>query len=273
MGKRRNGNWAIAREYSHHKTGYGISVRGRAVRIISDWHDYYDKVLSYGMDSSVIFKRDIREENIVKLPFPLPSGRYMWWRMGVHPAVIGFCGKLYPLVEFHVNYVNRVPSPQTFCYTAEEVRNYVQMYMHKKNVDAYESKPAPRRRVRGDEAAFTRRDIEKFFNEVGRLRDKCGGFFTEHDAPIFVASSHKTCRVPGPMRYGRMAWRVEFNPCLRVWEFYRQVPHYQAFQELAMYIGAQAQPEKSIPAVPDKIMVGAKGFNERSFRKDPTKRK
>lgn len=32
-------------------------------------------------------------------------------------------------------------------------------------------------------------------------------------------------------------------------------------------------PEKQIPAVPDKVMVGAKGFDKWSFRKPPSKRR
>ena len=40
-----------------------------------------------------------------------------------------------------------------------------------------------------------------------------------------------------------------------------------------MFLGGLAVPLKEIPTVPDKIMVGAKGFDQWSFRKPPQVKK
>jgi hypothetical protein len=60
---------------------------------------------------------------------------------------------------------------------------------------------------------------------------------------------------------------------LKDFEFYRKIDTYTAFQELAMFWGGLAQPNRPIPDVTDKDMVTAKGFNKWSFRKEPTKKK
>ena len=44
---------------------------------------------------------------------------------------------------------------------------------------------------------------------------------------------------------------------------------FTAYQELQMYFGALAQPNKPIPNVSDKDMVSIKGFDKWSFRKRP----
>jgi hypothetical protein len=63
-----------------------------------------------------------------------------------------------------------------------------------------------------------------------------------------------------------------YNGSLKELEFFRLLDTYTAFQEIAMFLGGLAVPLKEIPEVPDKIMVGVKGFDQWSFRTPPTKR-
>ena len=44
--------------------------------------------------------------------------------------------------------------------------------------------------------------------------------------------------------------------------FFRLFDTYTAFEEIAMFLGGLAVPLKEIPEVPDKIMVGIKGFDQ-----------
>ena len=43
---------------------------------------------------------------------------------------------------------------------------------------------------------------------------------------------------------------------------------YTAYQELSMYLGNMAFPNKPIPTISDEVMAEIKGFNKFSFRKD-----
>ncbi len=66
--------------------------------------------------------------------------------------------------------------------------------------------------------------------------------------------------------------KIVYNASLKELEFFRLFDPYTAFQEISMFLGGLAVPLKEIPQVPDKIMVGIKGFDQWSFRKLPGKK-
>lgn len=67
---------------------------------------------------------------------------------------------------------------------------------------------------------------------------------------------------------------IVFNDKLEPLEFYRVIDPYTAFQEIDMYIGnILVGVNDSVPAVSDKDMIEAKGFDNKSFRKDPSKKR
>lgn len=66
------------------------------MRIISDFHDYYDAVQAAGQDQTLIYFRK-REEEIVS-DYSLPVIEWSVWlrdskRIRVQEHIIGFCGK------------------------------------------------------------------------------------------------------------------------------------------------------------------------------------
>lgn len=235
------------------------------MRIISDFHDYYDVCQSHGQDQTLMYRRDGRTEEIAVYTFPMVRDRWWSWdKLRPESIVVGFCGKIYPIV--------RIPdfvSPdykEHYCLSADEVAQAVAMLLHKKQYAEY-MEPLPRRRQWRKPAANTRVRVEEFFEKVAEQQDKHTKLFEKWEAPIFLADAHKV-KVTGLRHIP-----IEINPCLRSVEFYRVIDPYTAYQELAMYLGKQAQPEKPIPDVPDKVMVGAKGFDKWSFRKPPSKRR
>lgn len=235
------------------------------MRIISDWHDYYDVVQGAGQDLELLYLRKSREETMAGYPFPILSRGYWGWsKLQLDGLVVGFCGKLYPIVRIRRYVASNLY--HIYCYTPADVTQWVANNLNKKDHAAYVEHMPKRRRWRRT-AINTRLAVEKFFAEVHAVRDRHEALFEQFNAPIWLADSAK-CKIT--TRHSRS---IEINPCLREYEFYRAVDPYTAFQELAMYLGKQAQPEKPIPSIPDKVMVGVKGFDERSFRKDPGKRK
>ncbi len=246
--------------------GYFTKKGGaRTVRIISKFHDYYDAIQREGQDLELVYHRVAREETVPKYPFPMLNEWY-WGRSTLRPdgLVVGFCGKLYPIVRIPHYIASNLD--HIYCYTADDVMQWVANNLRKKEYAEYAGL-MPRRRRWQRTAATTRLAVEKFFAEVHTVRDRHEALFKQFNAPIWLADGARwkiTKRHPRP---------IEINPCLREYEFYRVVDPYTAFQELAMYLGKQAQPEKPIPVIPDKVMIGVKGFNERSFRKDPGKTK
>ncbi len=61
---------------------------------------------------------------------------------------------------------------------------------------------------------------------------------------------------------------IEYNTQLKNYKFFRVKPIVPAFQELEIWVGNIAHPEKNIPKIPDKTMLQIKGFDKFSFRKD-----
>jgi len=61
---------------------------------------------------------------------------------------------------------------------------------------------------------------------------------------------------------------LTLNGELKKFEFFRVLDPFQTFQELYMYLGGLAVPDKPLPKLDDKTMAEIKGFNKYSFRKD-----
>ena len=105
----------------------------------------------------------------------------------------------------------------------------------------------------------TRRDYVAFFDKCAKQQNQHEKMFTEKRCPIFVATRNRCC--------GEIEWNAMLKQC----EFFRVFDPYTAFQEIAMWVGNLAVPQKPIPVISDKMKVQTHGFNEWSFRKPPVR--
>jgi hypothetical protein len=231
------------------------------MRIVSDFKDYYDCIQATGQDQTLVY---VRKPKLVKLgawPWPLCGAAASYWRrndnLSFSQRMIGFCGKVYPVIIAKV--VGSIPEVKSFCYTIDDVNKFMEANCKKKDLKAYYEEKHPSWTYWGfKQRAFT---FKKYFEECEKVQDQSGHLFEEY--PLFVANCSRDPKVRG----------IEYNACLKDFEFYRKIDTYTAFQELAMFWGGLAQPNRPIPDVTDKDMVTAKGFNKWSFRKEPTKKK
>jgi len=224
-----------------------------------------------GQDQTLVY---VRRKEEIEDTFPFQSigvAKYRrWWNrkvdlhLDVANWVVGFCGKIYPIIEMHKDKFGSWNKPvQAFCYTKEEVDQFVQENYKENIVRAYHGNGHHReidrlwpRWVREDKYA-------EHFQWFADRQDAFADMFVEKGQPIFIAKM---------TRFGEKS--LIWNGCLKEVEFFRIFDTYTAFQELAMYVGGLATPQKPIPDVPDKTMVGAKGFDEKwSFRKEPSKKR
>ena len=137
-----------------------------------------------------------------------------------------------------------------------------------KKVEEYRTKAKYRWRWRYLPADFRRDAIQKYFGECATKRDSFAEMFLEKGCPVFVGTVEASWRWGG-----KNDGKIVYNACLKDLEFFRLFDTYTAFQEIAMFLGGLAVPLKEIPEVPDKIMVGIKGFDQWSFRKPPQEKK
>jgi hypothetical protein len=245
------------------------------VRIISEFHDYYDSVQSAGQDQSMVYLRTRKEVVLDRTNFPFPAFRDLllyteYYRHGVAIVqfVVGFCGKVFPVLRLShpARQLEEKPSG-VLCYTRAEVDTFVEEHFKRAEIEAYRAKPR-RYGFRqywpiGQRQAM----FEEFFAACAAKQSSFGRLFLDNGCPIFVASV-----APGSGRRYR-EYKIVYNESLKELQFYRIMDTFTAYQELQMYFGAMAQPNKPIPEVSDKDMVSIKGFDKWSFRKPPGRRK
>lgn len=233
------------------------------MRIISSFHDYYDVIQKQGQDRSLIYKRE--EEYTTIDGYALPMLWRYWWRsrdMLARAYVVGFCGKIWPMLI--VSGMD-ADARKKHCYTPKDVAAWVDANLKSKDRKAYRAKPPKRRGL--FHFGHYRIGIEGFFSAVHAARESHRELFERLVAPIFTIDVSRFGRRRPGSPLG-----VTKNACLRNIEFYRVIDPYTAYQELFMYLGSQAKPEKQIPEVSDRDLASAKGFGKWSFRKPPKKK-
>ena len=231
--------------------------------IVSKFHDYYDRVVSFGIDKTVVyqrteskieFKRTWQESKIVGTPHE----EKFYFSKGVeaeaYKYVIGFCGKLYPVIKFILHYEDRLES---HCFYDEaSVRKFLS---HKKI-----SKEKQRWWYSEDFSVLTDYGLSNFFNN--KKWSFLSKHFVEHNVPVFV--------------YGRLGDHkhhdyLVLNPRLKDFDFYRAVDTVTAFQQIYMYIsGVLGVPTNPMVKLNDKELAAKKGHGDPySFRRLPGEKK
>jgi len=230
------------------------------MRIISDFHDYYDAVQKVAQDRSVVYLRKRREVK-VKGPWPFPElGSWHFWSgkcLEAAEHTIGFCGRIYPALRLSALWPAARREGTAICFDMSQVDEFVSAHLKTSQAAAYRSE---RWKWMSTWPYYgRRRNFQRFFTECEEKRDAYAGLFLENGCPIFVAT-------PGSLdKRSEMVW----NASLKELEFYRVVDPHTAFQEIQMFLGGLALPLKEAPEVSDVVLAEAKGFDKWSFRKDP----
>jgi hypothetical protein len=199
------------------------------MRIISEFHDYYDCIGKLDEDRETIYFR--KEET--KPEYPMQD---CWSFIGsmVHRRLFSFCGHIYPYVIIERRFDGK--DHTGICYDGEGALDFIRTYS---GTDYY------RRMQRRKWGILV--DIRRYFDK------KWVDLYP--DTPIwFAGRNQKTILNP--------AIRAVFP------QFVKIMPPAQAYQELVMWHGRRARPEPNIPAIPDSIKIEAAGFDlKTSFRK------
>ena len=229
------------------------------MRILSEFHDYYDSVQKTGQDQTLLYvrrPRDVHYENRDRYPFPTTHRHWFYRsdRLHVLEHVIGFCGKIFGMLVLAKPLTGGKRTEPAICYTLDEVDQFVETNYKPRQVQAYYAN----RYNRYWPMLRTRKVFGEFFDECKAKQNAFGEMFVENRCPVFVAC------------HSSRDYKITFNAPLKELEFFRIFDTYAAFQEIAMFMGNLAVPLKPIPAIPDKDMVEIKGFDKKwSFRKPP----
>lgn len=230
------------------------------MRIIADRKDYYDCIQAQGQDQSVVYLRKEKKVQVDRKawpfpPFCLPCGPIYF---GVNQYIIGFCGKIYPLVRlsYHLDY--REPKTVAFCYSSDEVDAFMSTHMTSRQHKFY-LKKTKRRASTWWLSSLNYQRVVEFFTECQNKQDAFIDIFMKHRCPIFVASQERWCRESV----------ILLNAMLNEYEFYRVFDPYTTFQEISIFLGGMAMPEKEMPVIDDVLNAESHGFDKWSFRTPP----
>ena len=207
------------------------------MKLHTDFHDYYDTAVGYGVDDKVHYNRfteEIEKTTKWKKDFPRLYG-------DVKPLILGFCGEIYPLAEIEKRDPEYKLIDTFIAYTYEELtakraewRNSRRTYYHEDNQMKLGTK--------------------RFFEEW-RMRDD--EIFLENKVPVWLSrlqSWNKT---------------LVLSPKLKTYEFFRVRDAHAAFQEISMYLANILVEQKETAPIEDKYRIEQHGFDlKTSFRKE-----
>ena len=233
------------------------------MRIISRFHDYYDSVMKMGQDRELVYLRHEAIEELKQGPaFPICKAtshrtNYTSPLVQFNDYIIGFCGKIYGVVCARYWPFAAGKQIEAICFNIGDLDNYVQQNFKKKQVEEYFHPEKTSWKTHHWNYYCQRKFFLDFFAEVEKQHTAHETFFIEKTCPIFIFDHS----VPKTFKK---------NACLKDLEFFRVIDPFQAFQQLQMYLGGLASPEKKIPEVSNADMIVAKGFDKWSFRKPPS---
>ena len=251
------------------------------MRIISEFHDYYDSALSYGSDPDLLYirKKELfefkleREEKkylpnnmdecikpIIKLVTKLPHTLNLRKRQNceLHTAIIGICGRLYPMIMFNDstnknfvfyntdNIVRELSNPDNFHFKLDCIKKEdIQEALDKKSDSTYSW--LSHDLTHDGWNKITSQFIDKTYDSV----------FIGLKVPVFKLE----------LFFNDRNFKLTLNNCLKDDQFQKLKTPVECFQEISMYLGnqlaVQADPNTKIS---DDVLRDKKGFDKWSFR-------
>ena len=222
--------------------------------IVSDFHDYYDTASMYGIDKTCVFQRkEIMQEKFRSKARDNENLRVNGGdSLTVEYFVVGFCGKLYPLVHTKLT--------EKGCYTPEEEMYFydpkeLTEYLTEKGAHFVRTRRygwgyyygSPLKSIKGIQDYFDPKTHEP---EMQHL-------FLAHKCPVFL--------VNGDRRTLTLFAQLKKHKFMKV----KDAP--TAFQEIYQYLsGVLGTPEKPMVKVSDENKAKKYGHNDKySFKKLP----
>jgi hypothetical protein len=218
-------------------------------------------VMDMDQDRELIYQRKITEVEApaIMKDYPAsPASEYRYystWSFQVYARVLGFCGKVYPVLQLATNRTKA--EDKVFAYSVDDVDNFVLANYKEREIEAYLSKAWDNHWPQTDR----HNKFATFFEEAKKVESNYVHVFQEYKTPIWVYDFFRKSNK-----------RLILNAPLKQLEFFRIMDAYTAYQELLMFYGGMAQPFKPIPQMSDEIKAEASGHGGKySFRKPPSK--
>lgn len=209
------------------------------MKLHTDFHDYYDYAVGYGVDKNVHYNRFSDEAEIqIRTGYDFPD------HSGAH--LLGFCGQIYPFIKmekFESNddcYFDKYELLETFfAYSYEE----------------YSNKSLEWDDFYGDFGGDGIKEKKFFLDWSYQSND----IFLKYKTPVWVLELHRNENIG------------IINPKLKDYDFERIKDPFTAFQDISMYLSNILVEQKETVIIEDKTKIEKHGFDKKqSFRKRKT---
>jgi hypothetical protein len=221
------------------------------MKLHTDFHDYYDNAVGYGIDEKVHYNRFTKE---VEMRIQLKQSHPTIYGWAIH--LFGFCGQIYPIIEVQTTNENREIIKRQFAYNIDELIEFEEekLEYYRLNPPNYYYRYSINR---ADISKKERLKINQIFMDWRWQDDK---LFIEHKVPVWV----------------KRFWHYEntaiLNPKLKDYGFNRIKDSFTAFQEISMYLSNILVEQKEVVKIEDKYRIEQHGFDlKTSFRKEKKK--
>ncbi|MBF0316301.1 MAG: hypothetical protein HQK52_22980 [Oligoflexia bacterium] len=254
------------------------------MRIISKFSDYYDSVQSFDKDDILYIRKSkyFNIDNVIRsTPYYLASDNKVspptalifkgMVIIGYRNMLLGFCGKLYPLIEIHYQEkANGKVSP-----AIKKVHFYQQAELYSFFLEMEIKIPK-----RG--SGIVNQDITPdYFQQREKVIEK---------SRVLILELFQTLKTPSFIirkdpdtpewseKYCRHETIIVTNPGLQEISFQKVLDPFTTFQEISMYLGGVlGSAERSTLAISDEVKAQQHGFDRYSFKtmkgdKKPRKR-
>ncbi len=228
--------------------------------ILSNFKDYYDHITAFGVDKTIIYRREtkglqIKAVGLQDLP-PSEDFRTKAREYQCFYNIVGFCGKLYPVIKVErKDYNTKDAIPEIFyLYTIEQVEAFLKSFGIKetKKVTRWRGFNTDLRRPNSLQDFFDAKDY-KCLTKV----------FSDYRIPCFVWYDTKG--------YINLTLEIKTNPRLKDYGFVKIKHPVDAFQELMLYVsGVIGSESKEVIEISDKDKAKAHAHDGKySFRTPP----
>jgi hypothetical protein len=219
------------------------------MKLHTDFHDYYDNAVGYGIDEKVHYNRFTKE---VEIKFK-PKKDFPRVITSATPYLLGFCGETYPVLKVvkyedaENDYGNFNVIDSFYAFNYQELKD--------KNLEWHGF-------GRFFEYNDKRREIEtkQFFTDWKYKDDQ---LFLEYKSPVWLLDLKN-----------HFEQKIVLNPKLKDYGFNRIKDSFTAFQEISMYLSNILVEQKEVVKIEDKYRIEQHGFDlKTSFRKEKISRK
>lgn len=167
----------------------------------SAFKDYYDNIMSTGVDRDCIYNRKTEAAEYRKTicPHLYTEGDDRFNEYVFHPLIIGFFGKLYPVIRITKKELVMEKSNNTYIYNMNDFLDFMNINKIKKfkRINKY--------------SIQAEKDLKNHFN---RSYQKLETVFREFNVPVFILGSDESIT-----NYGYRPSILTINPRLKDFDF------------------------------------------------------